>query len=93
MAKLTEHFRYTPPWRLSRWGWGWPFPGRGGGDEWHNHSWVLYTPLGMLAWWPRIRFPRVDGLEHIHGRTGDEYWGMFVPGCEDCAEVFEALSN
>lgn len=95
---LRHRLRYSPPWKLTRWGLmlntmfgrpGWPHRGC---DEWHNRSWFVLVPLlGELVWFPKKGFDR-SGTEHLYGMTGGplaEYHGRIVDGCDICAEILE----
>jgi hypothetical protein len=65
-----------------------------GCDEWHNKSWALIVPpLGGFVFF-RMRYARDHVSEHLNLWTRNEGWeGLYVVGCDICAEVYTTHSD
>jgi hypothetical protein len=93
-----RELRFTPFWRLTRWGWllfngDWSalWPHRGC-DEWHNPSWWLIIPMVGEV----VVFTVVDdrsGPEHLYAQGPDGWEGEDVSGCPICKEIKEELDG
>jgi len=85
---MMRRVRFTPFWRLTRWGFVRPLGSLRACDEFHNRSVYVVVPVVgelVLFWEPRLT-PQEPGNEHVYGFVAGEWLGTIHPDCRLCDE-------